>query len=58
VKGARELWTVDRPLEIEMGARYSGEEATAAEGGRLIWSGQAAEHLSIRGEPISNMSRG
>ena len=58
VKGVRELSTVDRTLEIEIEARYSRQEATAAEGGRLIWSGQAAEHLLIRGDPISNIIRG
>ena len=58
VKGVRELSTVDGTLEIEIEARHSGQEATAAEGGRLIWSGQVAEYLSIRGDPTSNMTRG
>ena len=58
VKGVKELSTVDRTLEIEIETRYSGQEATAAEWGRLVWSGQAAEHLLIRGDPISNMTRG
>jgi hypothetical protein len=35
VKEGRELSTVDRTLEIKIEARYSGQEATSAEGGRL-----------------------
>jgi hypothetical protein len=37
VKGVRELSTVDGTLEIEIEARHSGQEATAAEGGE--WPG-------------------